>query len=129
MNDYVGTSMANPAQLIGGRCLVAEGERVIAESIADILGTSVGDSLLDCEYGSRLDSALHLPNDEVTWQIIRQIVFEAVGEWERRVKLINVNVVGEDTDSLIKCTIHISYKILSTNKTGALVYPFYKQLP
>lgn len=125
--DPIGTALSNPLVLDAGKWLVNSGTDVIVASVIDILGTAKGETFLNEEYGSRLEELLFSTNDEVTFSIIKQFVFEALNEWEQRIRVDSVEVSSSE-DKKIKVLIHISFTVVNTNLQNSFVFPFYERL-
>ena len=125
--DPIGTAMANPVQLDAGRSVITNGTRTIVESVIDILGTAKGETFFNEDYGSRLEETLFLPNDSVTFSVIKQMCIEALTRWEKRIRIDSVEVESSTTDS-VKCFIHLSFTVVATNLTESFIYPFYERL-
>jgi len=127
MADTIGTAMSNPTQLVLGRAVITEGFRLIRESVLDIIGTSRGETFFNEDYGCRLEETLFLPNDVVTFGLIKQMVLEALGTYEKRIQVNSIDVT-EANDSKVKCLISLNYTIITTNLQDSFIFPFYKEL-
>lgn len=125
--DPIGSAMSNPVQILAGKCVTTKGSRTIVESVIDILGTNKGETFLNEDYGSRLEELLFQPNDTVTFSIIKQMVIEALTIWEKRIEINSVSVEGS-SDNRVKCLIHLTFTVISTNLEESFIYPFYEQL-
>lgn len=125
--DPIGTALSNPLVLGAGKWFVNSGTDVIVASVIDILGTAKGETFLNEEYGSRLEELLFAPNDAVTFSIIKQFVFEALNQWEQRIRVDSVEVSSSEDDK-IKVLIHISFTVVNTNLQDSFVFPFYERL-
>lgn len=107
----------------GGMALV-EHDDEIEQAIAIILNTPKGQRLMRPGFGCRIHELLFAPLDAATFAAAARYVEEALGWWEPRIELQDINVAraAGENDCLL---ITISYRIRATNDERALVYPFY----
>ncbi len=102
----------------------------IHESILQILGTRPGERFMRPDFGSRLKDLVFEPNDEVLKGLVRHYVIEAIERWEKRVTITNVEFddspQNKDENLLL---VRISYRVISSQVEGNLVYPFYREAP
>ena len=107
-----------------------ETDRIISSSIVVILMTRIGERVWNPEFGSTLSALKHEPNNDITYNRVQRSVFEALERWEPRIKNLQVNVFPAPSfDSVGKflLEITISYRVISTNRVGNFVWPFYLQ--
>ncbi len=101
----------------------------IQESIVQILGTNIGERFMRPDFGSRLKDLVFEPNDEVLKGLVRHYVIEAIERWEKRVYVTGVSF---DESSLTidqnVLLVRISYRVISSQVEGNLVYPFYREV-
>lgn len=69
----------------------------LAESIAQIIGTRVGDRVME-EVGSRVPTALFQPNDTALMALIKKEIVDAVAKWDKRVKIIEKEIIAWQPD-------------------------------
>lgn len=124
INQYLGSGIKHPLALNRGRIAVSTGAELIEQSIMIILETPRGQRFMLPEFGSRLSELLFEPNDEVLADMLSYFIHEALGDWEKRIKVLGVKV-SMDGD-LTNC--NISYKILQSNEIESFIYPFYRKL-
>jgi phage baseplate assembly protein W len=101
----------------------------IKESILQILGTRPGERLMNPEFGSRLHDLVFERSDEVLKGLIRHYVIDAIKRWEKRI--IITGVTFDDSPQHIDRNLllaRISYRIISNNAYGNLVYPYHRDL-
>lgn len=98
----------------------------IHESIRQILGTRKGERFLRPEFGSNLHRLVFEPNDGVLYGLIRHEVMTALDQWEPRVIVTDVMVGPGDDEHLV--LVNISYRLISSQMEGNLVYPFFREL-
>jgi uncharacterized protein len=98
----------------------------IHESIRQILGTRRGERFLRPEFGSNLQSLIFESNDRILYGLIRHEVMTALDEWEPRVIVTDVLVGPREDEHLV--LVNISYRLISSQVEGNLVYPFFREL-
>lgn len=105
-----------------GRTKSISGEDKIHDSIYTILSTRIGERFFIPEFGSRLYLVLFEQNDMISRDLIDLYVREALGKWEKRIVVDNVDVGHENDDNVVPVT--INYHIANSNISGSYVYPF-----
>ena len=75
-------------------------------------------------FGCRLHELVFSPNNSHTAAQARRYVEEALGMWEPRINIREIEVYSNEGDSNI-LTIKIDYEIKATHDQRSLVYPFY----
>lgn len=98
----------------------------IHESIRQILGTRKGERFLRPEFGTSLHELIFEPNDRVLYGLIRHEVTDALDQWEPRVTVTDVEVGPGDDEHLV--LVNISYRLISSQVEGNMVYPFFREL-
>jgi len=125
MTDFIGRGWAFPlaTDINGGIALVAR-EREIGEAIRLILSTSPGERPMRPDFGCRIHDFIFDPADATTAAAISAEVTEALGRWEHRIDVEDVEVLftAEDPNVLY---IDIHYRMKQTNDRNNLVFPFY----
>jgi phage baseplate assembly protein W len=122
--QYLGTSLKTPLRLVKGKPIMVTGIDNIRQSIERILSTPKGSVLFSRDYGSRLHEMLFEPNTVVASEMLRFFIFEAIRDFEKRVRFVSCETTIQD--NTILC--NISYRVLATNEVETLVYPFYRQV-
>lgn len=125
-DQYLGVGLKFPISIDQfGRGEYESGLSLVAQDIKLLLSTAVGEQFFLPEYGSRLEEVLFEPNNEIAKALIRTFVEEAVAQWEKRVKFIDIDFeFGEN--GLIQCA--LQYEVLATSRVESFIYPFYRQL-
>lgn len=123
-NNYLGTSLQFPLVVVDGQLLVVTGKDSVRQSLQRLLGTKVNDTFFLREYGNRLDEVLFTQSDELTKQLVIQIIRTAIDTWEGRCKFIDVAILHEEG------TISgaVTYQILASNEIDSFIFPFYDKL-
>jgi phage baseplate assembly protein W len=127
--EIVGAGWAFPLQVNGaGGIALARGENDIEQAIRMILGTAKGERRMRPNFGCAIHDLVFAPNDESTWGLARYAVEEALGWWEPRIDVVEVNVAPSPDDDA-RLDIEIQYSVRVTKDLRTLVYPFYLITP
>ena len=96
----------------------------IEEAIQIILMTSPGQRVMRPHFGCRIHDLVFAPNNLDTMMQARRYVEEALGMWEPRITVIDVEVERhpEKSGALL---INIVYEVKSIHDKRSLVHPFY----
>ncbi len=124
-DDIVGRGWVFPPQIgaQGGIALTHERSE-IDQAIYIILSTSPGERVMRPTFGCRLHELVFAPNNSHTAARARRYVEEALGMWEPRIRVIQVDV-QQDAEADNTLVIGIRYEIKATHDQRSLVYPFY----
>lgn len=125
INDIVGSGWHFPVGINGrGGIDISYAEGDIGESIRIILGTAKGERHMRPNFGCGIHDLVFAPNSAATWSLIAHHVQDALGWWEPRIEVTDVDVRPDTTDTS-RLIINILYKVKATNNERNLVYPFY----
>jgi hypothetical protein len=124
-NEIVGRGWFFPPRVDpqGGLALTSE-RNELAQAIAIILNTSLGQRVMRPTFGCRLHELVFAPNNSHTAAQARRYVEEALGMWEPRITVMSVEV-GPDPDDNSRLLIMIEYEVKATYDRRSLVHPFY----
>jgi len=123
--DILGTGWAFPLKIDGrGGIALSQHENDIEESIGIILGTAKGERRMRPDFGCEIHNLVFAPNNATTWGLAAHYVEDALGWWEPRIEVVDVDTQLDPDDSGT-LLITIYYRIRSTNDERNLVYPFY----
>lgn len=124
-SDIVGKGWQFPPR-IGrhGRIGLAGGETKIEQSILIILRTAPGQRVMHPEFGCELHELVFMPNNSATASRVERAVQQALGHWEPRINVLDVEA-APDSDDPSRLLIDIHYRIKATYDRRSLVYPFY----
>jgi phage baseplate assembly protein W len=126
VTDLIGTGWAFPLGVDArGRIALARQERDIEEAIHIILLTPQGQRVMRPTFGSQLHELLFAPNDATTAGLAAYYVKDALGMWEPRIAVENVQV-EPDLDDATRLLITIHYQVKTTYDRRTLVFPFYR---
>ena len=122
--DILGTGWSFPlrADSRGGVAL-SRHETDIEESIRIILSTAKGERRMRPNFGCDVHTLIFAPNNATTWGLASHYVEEALGWWEPRIEVTEVNPQSDPPDTS-RLLINIKYRIKATNDARNLVYPF-----
>ncbi len=125
MSDILGTGFHFPLEVDGrGGIAMTRREKDIEESIRVILATSKGERRMRPDFGCRVHELVFAPNNATTWGQAAQYVEDALGWWEPRIEVLEVDV-GADAADTSQLMIDIKYMVKATSDERSLVYPFY----
>ena len=121
----IGRGWAFPLQVNAqGSIALTHARDEIDQAIHIILSTSPGERVMRPTFGCRLQDLVFAPNNSQTAAQARRYVEEALGMWEPRINLLQVDV-QQDRDAANCLVIRIQYEIKATHDRRSLVYPFY----
>ena len=124
--SYLGTGWSFPPafdKTTASIMLVAE-EIDVAQSLQILLGTRMGERVLQPNFGCNLDVMLFEPITTTLVANVKDMIHTAILYYEPRIDVdaIQINTVRVE-DGLI--LIELEYTILATNSRYNLVFPFY----
>jgi phage baseplate assembly protein W len=123
--EFLGQGLVFPLQVNPrGEIALARGELDIQQSIKIILGTVPGERVMRPEFGCRIHELVFAPRDAATEGLAIYYVEQALGRWEPRIELQEVNVL-DDPHHDGAMFIEIKYRIKATHDERSIVYPFY----
>jgi phage baseplate assembly protein W len=109
-----GEGPAFPLRVDGaGRMAWSRGEDNVRQSIRILLLTEPGERLMREEYGCGLRRFLFEPNTPATRQLIQDRISRAIGRWEPRASVDNVQV-DPDPDDMRTVHITITFRLVAT---------------
>ncbi len=124
-NDMLGTGWSFPLRIDSrGGVALSRDESDIEESIRIILSTAKGERRMRPNFGCDVHNLLFAPNNATTWGLAAHYVEEALGWWEPRIEVLEVDP-HPDPDEPARLLINIKYRIKATNDPRSIVYPFY----
>jgi len=128
MSDFIGRGWNFPPGLNsrGGIALISDEEKV-AQSIAIILSTPIGQRVMRPTFGSRLHELIFAPANPETFGLAEMYVQDALNFWEPRIQVLDVNAGTKEGQPGV-LLIRIRYLLKATHDERSLVYPFY-QIP
>ncbi|MBE0430680.1 MAG: GPW/gp25 family protein [Dehalococcoidia bacterium] len=121
----LGTGWSFPLQTDGrGGIALSRYETDIEESIRIILGTAKGERRMRPNFGCDIHTLVFAPNNATTWGLAARYVEEALGWWEPRIEVTDIDTYADTADHS-RLLIDIKYRVKATNDARNIVYPFY----
>lgn len=96
----------------------------IERSMRIILLTAPGERIMRPRFGCRIWELLFEPITPNLMGEIIEVVEEALGQWEPRIRVVSVDPTTEGRDSGL-INVRINYVVQTTNDYRNLVFPFY----
>ena len=126
MSDFLGVGWSFPVGVDArGRIGLAYGDSDIEQAIRMILLTPKGQRVMRPDFGCNIHELIFAPNDGTTSGLAAYYVEEALGMWEPRIQVIEVNADPDPADAS-RLLIEIHYEIKATHDRRSLVFPFYR---
>ncbi len=98
----------------------------IEQALRIILETAPGERVMRPTFGCRLHELMFAPCNAQTFAQARRHVEDAIGQWEPRIDLLQVDVQRDDDQEKDgRLLIDIHYRIRATHDQRNLVFPFY----
>jgi hypothetical protein len=124
-NPLIGRGWHFPPKLDErGMLALASDHQEIEQAIWIILSTAPGQRVMRPDFGCRIHELIFAPNNLATTGLAALYVREALGRWEPRIELEEVEAVPDEEEHN-RLNIHIKYRLASTYSNRSLVYPFY----
>lgn len=92
---------------------------LVRSSIYQILGTWIGERVMEPEFGSRLRELLFEPIDDIAIALARVYTIQAIERWEPRIQLNDVVASIEPEQGVL--TIYASYTLVNRNVDDSIV--------
>jgi phage baseplate assembly protein W len=128
-NSFLGKGWAFPPSFdnVTGEIDLVANEKDIEQSLDILLSTSLGERVMQPEYGCNLNEYLFEGLSSTLIGIIKQKVENAILFYEPRIIAENVDVTTADSFDLIegRFTITVEYVIPETNSRYNYVYDYY----
>jgi phage baseplate assembly protein W len=123
--NYLGTGWSFPVRIgSSGGIATSSFEENIEESIKLILGTAVGERMMDPQWGAYIHDYVFHPNNPNTAAMVSMYAQQALQKHEPRVSNIQINAYPDPEN---ESTLHldIKYKVIHDNELRNMVYPFF----
>ena len=132
MLDFLGKGIAFPFRFSAdtGGVAVSEGIQHVSEGLMSLIYTCIGERIMHPAYGASVRSLVSMPNSPVLLALIRHRITDAIATHEKRVVITRFEFDGDTAlkdQNVIRA--RIEYRIINTQITGNLVYPFYLDQP
>ncbi len=128
-NSFLGTGWAFPVEFDAdaGTVELVSDYKDIQESLNILLSTSLGERVMQPDYGCNLTDYMFEALNSTLIGVIKHHVENAILYYEPRIVAENVEVTSADSTDLIegKFTITVTYSIPQTNSRFNYVYDYY----
>lgn len=123
----IGRGWTFPVGVSGsGGIALATGRDDVEQAIRIILGTAPGERAMRPDFGCRIHDLVFAPTTGETIGLAKHYVEEALGWWEPRIEVRDVEVEADASDGLAaRLYVSIYYEVRATKDERTLVYPFY----
>jgi uncharacterized protein len=123
--SFLGTGWSFPPQFYKETAQVAmiSDEEDIESSLEILLSTTVGERIMQPEYGCNMNKLVFEPISLSLEAYIKDLIFTAVYYFEPRVLPNEVKLVDATLEGIIY--VNLGFTIRTTNTRHNLVYPFY----
>lgn len=123
--EIIGRGWAFPPRIgPSGGLLLTNDRSELNEAIQIVLSTSPGQRVMRPSFGCRLQELVFAPNNSQTAAQARRFVEEALGMWEPRIEILDIQVFP-NPDKRFELVIEILYEVRATRDQRTLVYPFF----
>ncbi len=119
--DFLGRGWAFPFQFdpASGAVAVSEFEENIRQCVTVILGTRPGERQMLPDFGCQIHELLFAPNNQTTAQVAAGHVREALGRWEPRIEVQDVNASSDPSGAI---RVEVVYRIVSTDAVQTVAH-------
>lgn len=129
-NSFLGTGWAFPPRFdkLSGTVALVSAEDDIRESLNILLATSLGERVMQPDYGSNMEDYLFESLNTTVIGYIKERVENAILFYEPRIIAEKIEVTASDSTDLIegRFAIYVEYIIPGTNSRFNYVYDYYK---
>jgi uncharacterized protein len=102
-----------------GGVAMASGSDKIRQNVRVILATRVGERPMLREFGTRIPTLVHDPNDDVLADLIQNQARQALLQWEPRILITNMVVVRDEGEARLR----LDYIYTSEQVAGQVIVP------
>lgn len=129
-NSFIGTGWTFPPTFNNqtGTVEMSDGTKDIEESLNILLSTTLGERVMQLNYGCNLKEYLFESLDSNLIGYIKQKVEDAILFYEPRITVIKVEVTPDESTELFegRFTVSVEYTVPGTNSRFNYVFDFYK---
>lgn len=126
-NRFIGSGIIFPIKINNeGAVDIYSDLELIRSSILNILNWPKRQRYFNERFGSRIHELLEEPNDLVSRSLIRHFVYEAIDTWEKRVRLVSMDIIFTDEEDRIN--VKLKYEVRNTKEYDTFIFPFYKEI-
>lgn len=123
--NFLGTGWSFPVRIgSSGGIAVSSYEQNIEECIRLILGTAIGERIMEPTFGSYIHDYVFHPNNPNTASLVSHYAQQALVKHEPRIANIDVQAFPDPQhENTLNLT--VKYTIIRENEMRNMVYPFY----
>ena len=123
--NFLGTGWSFPVRIgsTGGVALSSHEEN-IEECIKLVLGTAVGERVMEPQFGSRIHDYVFHPNNPNTASMVAYYAEQALVKHEPRIQDISIRAFPDPGEENV-LRLEVKYKLIHDNVLRNMVYPFY----
>ena len=123
--NFLGVGWSFPVRVgSGGGIALSAYEANIEESIKIVLGTALGERVMEPNYGSRIHNYIFHPNSPNTASRVAYYAEQALAKHEPRIRDLQIRA-HPDANNENVLMLEINYKLIHDNAMQNMVYPFY----
>ncbi|MBT9559667.1 MAG: GPW/gp25 family protein [Myxococcales bacterium] len=123
--NFLGTGWSFPVRIgPAGGIATSSFEDNIHEAIKVVLGTALGERVMNPQFGSRIHDFVFHPNTANTASIVGYYAEQALQKHEPRIRDIGVRAMPDPNNENM-LLLEVSYKLVHDNTLRNMVYPFY----
>jgi phage baseplate assembly protein W len=113
LDDIQGAAFPFRIDPATGGVSMAKGTEKLRQNVRLILGTRVGERPMLRDFGTRLPSLAHEPNDDVLADILQKQTQQALLQWEPRIIVTNMHLQQSEGEAQLNITYFYIYEQLS----------------
>ena len=121
IDDIAGPAFPFRIDPVSGRVAWASGRDKLRQNVRLVLGTRAGERPMLREYGTRIHSLLHNPNDDVVSELLQTQAQQALLQFEPRVLVTQMSVIQAEGEVRMQ----LSYTITSEPIADQLILPLF----
>lgn len=125
-NSFLGKGWSFPPSFdpINKQVEILSGEEDIKSSLEVLLGTRIGERVMQPLFGCNLDDLVFETLDTTLMTEIRNKVETSILYYEPRITVNQIEIIPQ-TELEGRILLSINYTVLATNSRSNLVFPFY----
>ena len=94
---------------------------LLSQSVRQIIGTQIGERLIEKAFGSSVDTDIFDPDDAVLQNALQSDIFKAVSTWEPRVVIQGLSFSRDSANGSI--TLTVAYSVIRTGAQVLFSFP------
>ena len=128
--SFLGTGWGFPPSFTqgGAQVTMVSGNEDIVQSLRILLGTSLGERIMQDQFGCNLNDAVFEKIGRNMVNLITNTISKAVIHYEPRIDMNRIDVSADDAQAGL-LHIRLDYTVKNSHARYSLVYPFYLSEP